>query len=52
MMMAILLPILIKCTVRIKCNKPYCDITVVAPRVTKEKQSGHMTPRCARVTML
>ena len=33
-------------------HKPYCDITVVATRVTKEKQSGHLTLRCAHVTML
>ena len=50
--MDILLPILIKCTVGIECNNPYCDITVVATPVTKEKQSGHMTPICAHVTML
>ena len=45
MIMAILLPILIRCTVGIMCNKSNCDITVVATRVTKEKQSGHMTPQ-------
>ena len=50
--MDILLPNLIKRTVEILCNKPCCDITVVATRVTKEKQSGHMTPGCAHVTML
>ena len=33
-------------------NKPYCDITVVATRVTKKKQSGHLTPKCAYVTMM
>ena len=44
MIIDILLPISIKCTVGIQCNKPYCDITVVATPVTKEKQSGHMTP--------
>ena len=52
MIMAILLPILIKCTVSFLCNKPYCYITVVATRVTKQKRSGHITPRCAYVTML
>ena len=36
----------------IKCNEPYCDITVVATRVTVEKQSGHLTPTCIYVTML
>ena len=50
--MDIMLPILIKCTIGILCNNPYCDVTVIAPPVTKEKQSGHMTPRCAHVTML
>ena len=42
-----LLPILIKRTVGI-----YCNITVVATRVTKEKRSGQLTSRCAHVTML
>ena len=48
--MDILLPGLIKCTAGIKCNKPYCDIIEVATRVTKETQSGHLTPRYAHVT--
>ena len=52
MLSNMLLPILSKCTVEILCNKPYCDITMVATRVTKETESGHMTPRCALVTML
>ena len=50
--MNMLLPIFIKCTVGVQCNKPYCDITLVATRVTKEKQLGHLTPRCAHVAML
>ena len=50
--MDILLPIFIKCTGGIQCNIPYYDITVVAARATKEKQSGHLTTRCAYVTML
>ena len=37
-MMNILFPILVKCMSGIQSNKPYCDITVVATRVTKEKK--------------
>ena len=50
--MDILLSIWSSVQLKIKCNKPYCDITVVTTRVTKKKQSGHMTLRCAHVTML
>ena len=46
-MMDNLLLLFIKCAVGIRCDKPYCDITEIATRVTKEKQSGHLTPRCA-----
>ena len=50
--MDILFPSLIKCTDGIQYNKPYCDITVVATPVTKEKLLSHLTPRCANVIML
>ena len=44
----ILLPSLMTCMAGIWYNKPYCDITVVATRVIKEKQSGgHLAPRCS-----
>ena len=36
----------------ISCSKPYCDITVVASHVAKEKQLGHLTPKRAHKTML
>ena len=51
-MMDILLSILIKCMAGILGNKPYCDITVVVTRVTTEKQSDHLSPSYAHVTML
>ena len=47
MMMDILLPILIKCMAGIKCDKPFCNITVA-----QEKQLGHLTPKRAHTTML
>ena len=48
--MGILLVILIKCMAGILRNEPYYDITVVAKRATKEKQSSNLTSRCAYVT--
>ena len=41
---AILLPIFMKCMAETWCDKPCCDITVVAICVTKKKQPGYLTP--------
>ena len=45
---SILLPTLVEYMAEIYCSKPYCDITVVA----KEKQSGHLTPRCVYLLII
>ena len=42
--MDILLSIDIIIMKEIQFGKPWCDITVVATRVTKEKQSSHLIP--------
>ena len=51
--MDILLPIFLSVYLELSVtNLTYSDITAVATRVAKEKQSNHLTPRCAHVTML